>query len=227
MYYPLYYTTNFFDNPDEIRQWAMSLEFTKPEDGLYPGARTKLLHELDTNFFDFVHLKIMSLVYGKETKYVSWETKSYFQLIKYEDIKEDNSGWIHTDNTSALTSIIYLTPGKTNTGTSLYKPKKAGFQPDKGDTYLKLVSDETLNYYKSGKASEDYKNKQLTFNNNFQKLVSVNSEYNSMVAFDGGYYHSADWDLKPGEERLTFITFFNRINAPWYSIPEMRRDCKK
>ena len=54
MYYPLYYTTNFFDNPDEIRQWAMSLEFTKPEDGLYPGARTKLLHELDTNFFDFV-----------------------------------------------------------------------------------------------------------------------------------------------------------------------------
>ena len=227
MYYPLYYTTNFFDNPDEIRQWAMSLSYDKTN-GRYPGARTKVLHEIDINFFHFVHLKIMSLVYGKESEYVSWKAQSCFQLIKYEDIKEDNSaGWVHTDNSSALTSIIYLTPGKTNTGTNLYKPKKTGFQPDKDETFLKLIGDEKLNYYKSGMASENYRKKQLDFNNNFQKLVTVNSEYNSILCFDGGYYHNAEWDLKPGEERLTFITFFNKITAPSYPIPEMRRDCKK
>ena len=71
--------------------------------------------------------------------------------------------------------------------------------------------------------NKNYKNEQIKFNNNYQKLVSINSEYNSMVAFDGGYFHGADWDLKPGEERLTLITFFYELNAPWYPIPEMRR----
>ena len=215
MYFPLYYTTNFFDNADEIRKWAMGLEFIKPEDGRYPGVRTKPLHLLDENFYNFLQLKIMSLIYGRDVKHVNWRTASTFQLIKYEDVKEDDKGWIHTDNDSALTSIIYLTPGNSNSGTSLYKPKKVGFQAQ--------TPDEKFKYYKSGKTNKDYKNKQLKFNSNYQKLVSINSEYNSMVAFDGGYFHGADWDLKPGEERLTLITFFYELNAPWYSIPEMRR----
>ena len=215
MYFPLYYTTNFFDNADEVRKWAMDLEFIKPEDGRYPGVRTKPIHLIDKNFYDFVHMKIMSLVYGKDVKHVSWETASTFQLIKYEDIKNDNSGWIHTDNDSALTSIIYLTPGISNSGTNFYKPKKVGFQAQ--------TPDEKFNYYKSGEADENYKNAQLNFNNNYKKIVSVDNEYNSMIAFDGGYFHGADWDLKPGDERLTLITFFYKINAPHYPIPEMRR----
>ena len=215
MYYPLYYIPNFFDNADEIRKWAMGLEFTKPEDGRYPGVRTKPLHKIDRNFYDFIHMKTMSLIYGKEVKYVSWESASTFQLIKYEDIKDDNSGWIHTDNDSALTSIIYLTPGNSKSGTSLYKPKKIGFQ--------KKTPNDKFDYYKSGKTNKNYKNEQIKFNNNYQKLVSINSEFNSMVAFDGGYHHGAEWDLKPGEERLTLITFFYELKAPWYPVPEMRR----
>ena len=215
MYFPLYYTANFFDNPDEIRQWAMGLEFTKPEDGRYPGARTKPLHQIDKHFHDFVHLKIMSLIYGKDIRNVGWETGSSFQLIKYDDVKEDKSGWIHTDSDSFLTSIIYLTPGKSNSGTSLYKPIKTGFQQRKHK--------EKFEYYKSGKAPENYKQQQIEFNSHYQKLVSVGSEYNSMLAFDGGYNHGADWDLEPGEERLTFITFFYKVNSPWYPVPEMRR----
>ena len=215
MYYPLYYTPNFFDNADEIRQWAIGLEYHKPKDGRYPGARTKQLHTVDNNFYDFTHLKILSLIYGKEVGRVSWESNSFFQLIKYEDIKEDNFGWIHTDNDSMLTSIIYLTPGITNSGTSLYKSKKLGYQTK--------TPKSKFDYYKSGKTTKEYKNEQLEFSKNYQKIVSINSDYNSMTAFDGGYNHGAEWDLKPGEERLTLITFFTNINAPWYSIPEMRR----
>ena len=214
MYYPLYYTPNFFDNADEVRQWATGLDYSKPEDGRYPGARTKQLHTVDKNFYDYTNLKILSLIYGKDIGKVSWESSSYFQLIKYEDIKEDNSGWIHTDNDSILTSIVYLTPGNSNSGTSLYKPK-IGFQP--------ITPKAKFDYYKSGKATDEYKNEQLNFHNNYEKMVSVNSNYNSMVSFDGGYHHGADWDLNSNEERLTFITFFYNINAPWYSIPEMRR----
>ena len=41
-----------------------------------------------------------------------------------------------------------------------------------------------------------------------------------MVAFDGGYHHGAEWDLKPGEERLTLITFFYELKAcnPFFHI---------
>jgi len=215
MYFPLYYTPNFFDNPDEIKQWAESLEFTKPEDGRYPGARTEPLHMIDKNFYDYVHLKIMSLVYGREIKEINWTTTSFFQLIKYEDVKEDDTGWIHIDEKSMLTSVIYLTPGKSNNGTNLYKPIKTGFQPK---NYV-----EKNEYYKSGKMPENYKKYKMELDSNYQKLVSVASEYNSLLAFDGGYHHGTEWDLKPEEERLTLITFFYRINSPWYPIPEMRR----
>jgi len=215
MYFPLYYTTNFFDNPDETRQWAMSLEYTKPEDGNYPGGRTKPLHEIDKNFYDYVHLKIMSLIYGRNINQMNWETASFFQLIKYEDVKEDDKGWIHTDGTSALTSIIYLTPGKSNSGTNLYKPMKTGYQP-------KFYNGKQ-DYYKSGIIPKDYKESKMEHESNYKKLVSVNSEYNSLLAFDGGYHHGTEWNLKPDEERLTLITFFYRINSPWYPVPEMRR----
>ena len=215
MYFPLYYTTNFFDNPDEIRQWAMNLEFTKPENGNYPGARTKPIHLIDKNFYDFVHMKIMSLIYGRDLKKLIWETASFFQLIKPGDVKEDEKGWIHTDGESALTSIIYLTPGKSNSGTNLYKPIKTGYQPKPYNIKKE--------FYKSGVMPKDYNEHKIELESNYKKLVSVNSEYNSFLAFDGGYHHGTEWNLKPDEERLTLITFFQKINSPWYPVPEMRR----
>jgi hypothetical protein len=44
-----------------------------------------------------------------------------------------------------------------------------------------------------------------------------------MIAFDGATPHGAIYNLKPGEERITYISFFYEISAPYSHIAEMRR----
>ena len=57
---------------------------------------------------------------------------------------------------------------------------------------------------------------------NLKKEIRV-AQFAGYVSEHGGYHHGAEWDLKPGEERLTLITFFYELKAPWYPVPEMRR----
>jgi len=64
------------------------------------------------------------------------------------------------------------------------------------------------------------------FNDHYSKFkldCVFNSSYNKLIGFDGSTPHGALFNLKPGEERLMYISFFYDINAPYYPIPEMRR----
>ena len=51
---------NFFDNPDEIREWALSLPKEKSDDGHWPGVRTSPLHILDKQFHNTLFLKVLA-----------------------------------------------------------------------------------------------------------------------------------------------------------------------
>ena len=44
---------NFFKDPDSIVEIANNLEFYPNSDGAWPGRRTKLLHEVEPEFFEF------------------------------------------------------------------------------------------------------------------------------------------------------------------------------
>ena len=50
-----------------------------------------------------------------------------------------------------------------------------------------------------------------------------NSSYNKMIGFDGATPHGAVFNLNPGGERITYISFFNQIVAPYTPMAEMRR----
>lgn len=217
MYFPTYHTHKFYNDPHQVYEWANSLEYIRPEEGNYPGARTKQIHEIDEDFFQYTCNKVLQMIYGKNASDVTYQCTMNFQRIKYDDIAEDGKGWVHLDDRSHLTVLIYLTPGKTQSGTSLFMPKKEG-------TILEGKQEEKFKYYRTGQATDQYKHA-LDYNNSlYEEIATFGSNFNSMVAFDGGMFHGANFDLKPGEERLTQTLFFNDMRVPYYPGVEMERN---
>ena len=45
--FPILCQDDFFDNPDEIREYALSLDYKSDENGHWPGVRTRPLHEIN------------------------------------------------------------------------------------------------------------------------------------------------------------------------------------
>jgi len=217
MYFPTYHTHRFYENPQQVYVWANSLEYIRPESGHYPGARTLHLHEVDGDFFQYVCNKVLRMIYGKFVKDIDYQCAMNFQKIHYDDIAEDGKGWVHLDESSHLTVLIYLTPGKSQSGTSLYMPKKEG-------TILGGKQEEKFKYYKTKQATTQHR-EALDYNNGlYEEIATFGSNFNSMVAFDGGMFHGANFDLKPGEERLTQTLFFNDLRVPYYPGVEMERN---
>ena len=53
----MYATTicdNFFAQPDDILSFAQSLEYYPSETGVYPGARSSPLHEINPALFNYL-----------------------------------------------------------------------------------------------------------------------------------------------------------------------------
>ena len=59
MRFPTLCVDDFYKNPEQIRDFALSLEYSKPE-GIYPGERTKYLHEIDKKLFQQFCEKLFS-----------------------------------------------------------------------------------------------------------------------------------------------------------------------
>jgi hypothetical protein len=194
---------NFFDNPDEVVN--LSKKFQYENKTHCPGKRTKPLHEVDWAFFNWVNLKIGSVLYPNHVNDLRFKSYTYFQKVQ----KLDHDSWVHTDNKFKATAIIYL--NKENTaGTSIFSPKdfKATLVQKHTDTKYEYFTKEENRTKeleeKVGKAKEDN-------NKNFQKTFSVEGIYNRLIIFDGNSYHAAN-PMTSDKERLTLITFFDDIS---------------
>jgi hypothetical protein len=229
MNFPSLQVNDFFQNPNSVVDYVETLRFEKPP-GNYPGLRALAQNDFDHDFFQRINLKIVKLLYSdfKVFQTVGINAHSYFQKIKYEDVEahmlnceNPGRGWIHNDHESKFTSIIYLSKHE-NCGTALYTYKdeaKSNFKSVKANPYYKDA------YYRKDpnlKLDEYYAylNEHL---NQYKLDCLFNSAYNKMIGFDGGNAHGALYNLKPGEERLIFISFFHGLIAPYYPVPEMNR----
>jgi hypothetical protein len=224
MNYPSLQVNNFFENPSYIKEFAESLAYEKPP-GNYPGLRAEAKDEQSHDLIQKINWRILRLLYPdyNQFKNLTYETTSSFQKIRYEDAEahilnkeHPGKGWIHGDHESKFTAIVYLSENNF-CGTALYS-QKSGFN------YATCDPTPKIEYYnKSPNLNMDDYYKELNNHLNQFKLDCLfNSSYNKLVGFDGSNLHGAMLNLKPNEERLTFISFFN-INAPYYPIPEMRR----
>lgn len=208
---PLTVLDNFFENPDKIRKWALSLNYESDPANKWPGKRTKFLHEIDNNFFMEVCNKILSLYMTEHEVYFQTEflARASFQLV---DSTKHSNGWIHADAQDLMTAIIYLNPnGHINSGTSLYKLKNDVISP-------------SHNFYKDLDFSIDQttlEDNRLKNNDQYEETVKIGGNYNRLIVFDSSQYHSAnEFKIAEDDNRLTLIIFFNKVK---FDIPPADR----
>ena len=51
MLYPITCVDNFFDTPDDIKNYAKTLDYNYSKEGKWPGERSNHLHEINFNFY--------------------------------------------------------------------------------------------------------------------------------------------------------------------------------
>ena len=199
MLYPTVIADNFFNDPNKVKSFGLNLKKQKDPNNTYPGTRTKSLHEIDASFFNYLGIKILSVLYPYEFEKLSFKATMFFQEVssKFEE------GWVHRDN-GLITSIIYLSDHK-NCGTSICQSKNA---------YSNVINvKEKHQYFKNPEKFNVTKIRELN-NNQFEETININSKYNRMISFDSNHLHKANSfkDDKINENRLTLITFFDKIS---------------
>ena len=210
---PLTILDNFLDNPQNIKDWGLSLPFEPIEEmAAYPGSRSPLLDDISPIFNKFYSRKILSLFYNQIP--TSYRAYTVFQLIEdYED-----TGWIHQDSPHTFfTSILYLTEETdTDCGTSLYELNSTKHFPINSSQDFNLVSNATNNHHITKKLTpQESINKKSWEKANFTKIHNIKDKFNRLICFPADSFHSAN-NLSPKNKspRLTLITFFSKIESP-------------
>jgi hypothetical protein len=109
---------NFYSNPDGVRSFALSHEFT--QQAKFPGRRTKSFLNQDTK--DTIQ-QILRNAGGLVT---DWN-ESDGSTGSFEMAFSRDRSWIHTDHYNTWAGVLYLTPdAPLSGGTGLYRYKKTG-----------------------------------------------------------------------------------------------------
>ena len=201
---------NFFDEPDLIREFALSLDMKPSEDGSWPGLRSKSLHEIDNELHQNIFLKILSVYYDLKYADISWGSgRAFFQSIpKYKGSDSINKGWIHMDNSDELAGLVYLTPNANpDSGTSLFKLKD-----EFKETYVPFArSPDKHNFYTDRKITDKNYIKSLEkHNNQFVETVRFQNVYNRLITYDANELHKAN-SFECDQSRLTLVFFIRDI----------------
>lgn len=219
MYFPSLCVDNFYNNPDVIREFALSLEFKSTSNMPWPGKRSPSLDSVNPAFFKNFCDKLFSLTFDfKKTSSVKWAVETYFQIVEPDQYSSINQGWIHADY-RPYAGVIYLTPGiDTSCGTSLFRPKNPFDVPinleEKQDMFLNFDRSKT-NFY----------NEKLEKNNSlFEETVNFKNIYNRIITYDGSQYHGVNkfigYDNRP---RLTQVFFIQEVSSDYFPIPASRQ----
>lgn len=207
---PITIVDDFFDNPDDIRDWGLSLPFG-PIDQRYPGVRTDEVANIHQPFYNFVNNKVNNLFFSSKFlgKEINIASKLFFQKID----NFEGEGWVHQDF-AFYTFIVYLTPETDiNCGTSLYKLKSPDFYPFRTPQDYN-VENLRFNHHKTGKISNsEMKLKKEYRDNRFDKTLDIKDKYNRLIVFPSQIHHSANYLSNNESARLTLIGFVEFLAA--------------
>lgn len=236
--FPAMCIDNFYDNPDEIRNFALSLQFEK-HNGNYPGIRSEEIYTLDRNLYNKFCEKLLSIFYNFNNEYIEWNISTKFQKIyPYSKDKNSllNSGWYHKDSDRSIAAgVIYLNPDSNlDSGTiigrlknsepmfpeyhwrdSFYRSKlpEIEFNTDK-DIFPKCENAPDLNIYQ---------HELLIHNSKIEKTLEFKNVYNRLIIYDGENVHrESNFFANEYEPRLTQVFFINAIPNNKKPIERMR-----
>ena len=217
MMWPTLIVDNFFDDPQKIINFSKQFKYERDLENQWPGTRTLPMNELNKDFFTWSTRKIMNLFFPMNLEQIKWRANQQFHKIPYKTYGK--KGWIHRDEDSEFTAIIYLSH-HTDSGTALYKPKLV--------VPKDFYNDKKMKFYKDLQDYSDSEKWRKKLNAHFEKVVDLHSSFNRLVLFDGHQWHGAENFGTEKEDRLTLITFFTGIMGKEgfslrYPIPMMRR----
>lgn len=213
MRFPTLCVDDFYKNPEQIRDFALSLEYSKPE-GIYPGERTKYLHEIDKKLFQQFCEKLFSLFFNYKVERCDWQIETRFQkTYSFTDDPKNliNSGWDHLDNNVFAAGIIYL--NKNNT-------------IDSGTTISKLTKDiDVFDYSIRDKMYHDrledidkYKNALENHKKHFEDTIIFKNVFNRMICYDSSQWHRETNLFYENEPRLTQVFFIHDVKAESFPV---------
>lgn len=182
-----YIIDGFYENVDEVREFALAQEFSVT--GQFPGARTG---EFRNESIRELIQKVIEPMAGKITDW-DGEYNGAFQSTTSQD-----RSWIHSDATTGWAGVLFLTPdAPLCAGTGIYRHEETGLMKWK---------------YSEHSQEENETAKPLTETQDFTKWELVDrfaNVYNRLILYRGEYFHtSLDYFGKNLEDGRLFQTFF-------------------
>ena len=204
---------NFFDNPDEIRKYALSLEYPEVP-GHYPGKRSFDLKEINPDFYNAVCKKILSLFFAEPVN--NYQVEMKFQVIEHQHPDKNsvfNKGWIHLDDSSSFAGLIYLNPeADLDTGTAIYKQVVVREQSLETFTRYRAQMESKNRFFLDGE-NMDYEKHMTEHNSVYVETIRFSNLYNRMICFESSQHHAATNIFVSGEPRLTLVFFVKGIDS--------------
>ena len=232
--YPISIFDHYYNDPDAIREYALSLEYTKAP-GFFPGYRTECLSTISKEFWELSYQKFLPDNINPD-EYV---IRSQFQKIyRFSNDPEDpvNSGWIHKDTDTNLAAVLYLDPDPIpDNGTSFYHPKGDNFRFNnvlEGDTpqYERIMGSSAntsgnTNYCKIDDI-DWYRENIVKNNEQFEVTMEVKNCYNRCIAYSGQQLHSQSnyWMSNEDDFRLAQVFFVFDLKLPSNFMTSSRLD---
>lgn len=188
-------TDNFYSNPEQVRNFALSQDFGVF--GNYPGNRTKSF--LDEGVKDAIQ-SIVSPHAGKITYWGEGQDYNYtgaFQLTTSTD-----RTWIHADQTTTWAGVCYLTPNAPHTGgTGLFRHKETG--------YYRSPLDENGNRVGYDHPLIEGLQKDYSDYTKWDLVDVIGNIFNRLVLYRGDIFHaSLDYFGSDLQDGRLFQTFF-------------------
>ena len=227
--FPITCYDNFYKDPDTIRKFALTLDYTN-DGGFYPGFRTKCLSSIAENFYEASTFKLLSVFGLFDESSTSWEVHSHFQ--KTWSFSEDpnsilNKGWIHADPKTILAAVIYLDPNPNiDSGTSMYTLTDNDFTFEYSDDRMSEIRYDVLRSTTTCDIDSGKHYEKCLINNNkhFEKTLEVKNCYNRAIMYSGYQFHGQSSIYNKSDFRLTQIFFVKDLNTSVNNIPRWRCD---
>jgi hypothetical protein len=205
-FYPVTVVDNFYENPDEIRKFALSQTYKhcfeiKDFPYTFPGSRTEDLSIIHPELFQKFCHKLTSLFHNFDHDVLRWQMTTCFQSVT----KNFERGVIHHDANTAFAAVLYLNPNpQKNSGTTLYKAGKL-FDQQKYELALS-ANDER---FKKNQPVD------TSYHDMFDEIVTVENIYNTLIIYEGHHHHSANefFGDTLDNSRLAQVFFCHRVDA--------------
>ena len=194
---PITVVDDFFKDPDAVRNFALSQDFCRPKLATWPGKRSKMLFDIDTEFYNNFLAKVLNLFFDTSRDNLRCQFHAFFQSIteKYQE------GWNHIDPGSTFTGVIYLTPNA---------PLEGGTTLSVDTTNGPLYQEMKEKYYSDLEVDlDEYYLARETNNNRFTKTIEISNVFNRLVMFPGNIFHKENkfFGTVIEDSRLTLVFF--------------------